>query len=98
MNTKGSNHLTLIERQKIREMLDENESCKSIAIVLKKDERTFSRETKKRRDKQENRRYGLYEKKTIPNAKDWGDSHSSVTAAKKESIAVSSTNSSMIRV
>ena len=63
MNTKGSNHLTLIERQKIREMLDENENCKSIAIVLAKDERTVSREIKKRRNKQENRRYGLYGKK-----------------------------------
>ena len=59
MNTKGSNHLTLIERQKIREMLDEDENCKSIAIVLVKDERTISREIKKRRNKQENRRYGL---------------------------------------
>ena len=63
MNTKGSNHLTLIERQKIREMLEENENCKSIAIVLAKDERTVSREIKKRRNKQENRRYGLYGKK-----------------------------------
>lgn len=63
MNTKGSNHLTLIERQKIREMLDENENCKSIAIILSKDERTISREIKKRRNKQENRRYGLYGKK-----------------------------------
>ena len=63
MNTKGSNHLTLIERQKIRELLDENENCKSIAIVLAKDERTVSREIKKRRNKQENRRYGLYGKK-----------------------------------
>lgn len=63
MNTKGSKHLTLIERQKIREMLDENENCKSIAIVLAKDERSVSREIKKRRNKQENRRYGLYGKK-----------------------------------
>ena len=63
MNTKGSKHLTLIERQKIREMLEENENCKSIAIVLAKDERTVSREIKKRRNKQENRRYGLYGKK-----------------------------------
>jgi len=37
MNTKGSSHLTLVERQKIREMLEENENCKSIAIVLAKD-------------------------------------------------------------
>lgn len=63
MNTKGSKHLTLIERQKIREMLEENENCKSIAIVLAKDERSVSREIKKRRNKQENRRYGLYGKK-----------------------------------
>lgn len=63
MNIKGSNHLTLIERQKIREMLDENENCKSIAIILAKDERTVARELKKRRNKQENHRYGLYGKK-----------------------------------
>lgn len=63
MNIKGSHHLTLIERQKIREMLDENENCKSIAIVLAKDERTVSREIKKRRNKEANRRYGLYGKK-----------------------------------
>lgn len=63
MNTKGSSHLTIVERQKIREMLEEDENCKSIAIVLAKDERTVSREVKKRRNKQENRRYGLYGKK-----------------------------------
>lgn len=63
MNIKGSNHLTLIDRQKIREMLDENERCKSIANILAKDERTVSREIKKRRNKQENHRYGLYGKK-----------------------------------
>lgn len=62
MNIKGSSHLTLIERQKIRELLDENENCKSIATVLAKDERTISREIKKRRSKEENRRYGLYGK------------------------------------
>ena len=69
MNTKGSNHLTLFERQKIREMLDENENCKSIAIVLAKDERTISREIKKRRNKQENRRYGLYGQKDATECK-----------------------------
>ena len=69
MNTKGSNHLTLVERQKIREMLDENENCKSIAIVLAKDERTISREIKKRRNKQENRRYGLYGQKDATECK-----------------------------
>ena len=69
MNTKGSNHLTLIERQKIREMLDENENFKSIAIVLAKDERTISREIKKRRNKQENRRYGLYGQKDATECK-----------------------------
>ena len=69
MNTKGSNHLTLVERQKIREMLDENENCKSIAIVLAKDERTISREIKKRRNKQENRRYGLYGQKDTTECK-----------------------------
>ena len=63
MNTKGSNHLTLAERQKILEMLDENETCKAIAAVVAKDERTVSREIKKRRNRQENRRYGLYGKK-----------------------------------
>lgn len=63
MNVKGSNHLTITERQKIREMLEENENCKSIAVLLSKDERTISREVKKRRNKQENRRYGLYGKK-----------------------------------
>ena len=64
-NTKGSNHLTLIERQKIQEMPGDNENCKSIAIILAKDEITVSREIKKRRNKQENRRYGLYGKKTL---------------------------------
>lgn len=63
MNIKGSNHLTLAERQKIREMLEENEKCKTIATFLLKDERTISREVKKRRNKQENGRYGLYGKK-----------------------------------
>lgn len=63
MNIKGSNHLTLMDREKIREMLDENEKCKSIANILGKDERTVSREIKKRRNKQENHRYGLYGKK-----------------------------------
>lgn len=63
MNTKGSNHLTLAERQKISEMLDENENCKTIAAVVAKDERTISREIKKRRNRQDNRRYGLYGKK-----------------------------------
>lgn len=63
MNTKGSNHLTFVERQKILEMLDENENCKAIAVVVAKDERTVSREIKKRRNRQENRRYGLYGKK-----------------------------------
>lgn len=63
MNTKGSNHLTLAERQKILEMLDENENCKAIAVVVAKDERTVSREIKKRRNRQDNRRYGLYGKK-----------------------------------
>ncbi len=63
MNTKGSTHLTLAERQKILEMLDENENCKTIATVVAKDERTVSREIKKRRNRQDNRRYGLYGKK-----------------------------------
>lgn len=63
MNTKGSNHLTIAERQKILEMLDENENCKTIAAVVAKDERTVSREIKKRRNRQDNRRYGLYGKK-----------------------------------
>lgn len=63
MNIKGSSHLTISERQKIREMLEENENCKTIAVLLSKDERTISREVKKRRNKQENRRYGLYGKK-----------------------------------
>lgn len=63
MNTKGSNHLTRAERQKILEMLDENENCKAIAAVLAKDERTVSREVKKRRNREDNRRYGLYGKK-----------------------------------
>ena len=63
MNTKGSSHLTIDERQKILEMLDENENCKTIATVVAKDERTVSREIKKRRNRQDNRRYGLYGKK-----------------------------------
>ena len=63
MNTKGSNHLTFAERQKILEMPDENENCKTIATVVAKDERTVSREIMKRRNRQENRRYGLYGKK-----------------------------------
>ena len=63
MNTKGSKHLTITERQKILEMLDENENCKTIAAIVAKDERTVSREIKKRRNRQDNRRYGLYGKK-----------------------------------
>lgn len=63
MNTKGSNHLTKTEREKIRELLEENENCKTIATIIAKDERTVSREIKNRRNKEENRRYGLYGKK-----------------------------------
>lgn len=62
MNIKGSKHLNLHERKKIEELLTDGENCKTIAEIIAKDERTVSREIKNRRNKTENKRYGLYGK------------------------------------
>lgn len=60
MNKKGSKHLSLEQRKIIRQMLDESASCKSIAANIGCDERTISREVKKRRNRITNKRYGVY--------------------------------------
>ena len=60
MNIKGSVHLKIYERIKIQELLQENASCKSIATLIGKDDRSISNEIKKRRVKELNKRYGLY--------------------------------------
>lgn len=46
---KGSKHLTLYERRKIYEMLENDEPLKEIALTIGKDPRTVSREIQKHR-------------------------------------------------
>ena len=46
MNIKGSVHLKIYERIKIQELLQENASCKSIATLIGKDDRSISNEIK----------------------------------------------------
>lgn len=48
-NKKGSKHLTLYERRKIYEMLENDEPLKEIALTIGKDPRTVSREIQKHR-------------------------------------------------
>ena len=62
MNKKGSKHLLLIDRLKIQELLDDNETCLTIASLLAKDPRIISNEVKNRRSRIDNNRYGLYGK------------------------------------
>lgn len=59
MNTKGSTHLTKEERKLIERLLNEDYSCKDIAAVLCKNDRTISREIKKRRDSKANGRHAF---------------------------------------
>ncbi len=56
MNVKGSNHLTLSERIKIQERLSVKDTLKDIALQIGKDERTISKEIKKRRIFRDNRK------------------------------------------
>lgn len=62
MNIEGNKHLTLCDRKKNQELLNDNAKCKFIAELLGKDERTISKKTKNRRNGEENKRYGLYGK------------------------------------
>lgn len=63
MNIKGSKHLTLEEREVIRESLDLQETREKISELVSKDRKTISYEIKLRRNKVKNQRYGLYGKK-----------------------------------
>ena len=56
MNKKGAKHLSLSERISIEVGLAKELSCKEIAISLEKDDRTISKEVKKRRTKRINNR------------------------------------------
>lgn len=59
MNRKGGSHLTLQDRMLIEKCLTNQMSCSQIASQLDKDERTISKEIKKRRTSKENGRYKL---------------------------------------
>lgn len=59
MNRKGGTHLTLQDRMFIEKCLTNNMSCFQIASQLDKDERTISKEIKKRRKPKENGRFKL---------------------------------------
>lgn len=56
MNKLNGTHLTKYDRVKIQELLASNTNCKSIAAELNKDDRTISKEIKKRRVKEGNGR------------------------------------------
>ena len=45
-NKKGSKHLTLYERRKIYEMLENDEPLKEISLTISKDPRTVSHKIK----------------------------------------------------
>lgn len=57
MNTYGSKHLTKSERKLIERFLNDGLSCKEIAERLDKDQRTVSKEVKKRRNRVNNGKY-----------------------------------------
>lgn len=57
MNVKGSKHLTLGERIAIAELLVQNKSLYEIAEAINKDERTISKEIKRNRQEEINKRY-----------------------------------------
>lgn len=63
MNTKGSKHLTLEEREIIQESLDMQMTRERISELVSKDRKTISYEIQRRRNKVDNQRYGLYGKK-----------------------------------
>ncbi len=63
MNIKGSKHLTLEEREVIRQFLDAERTREDISKAVAKDRKTISLEVKSRRNKEKNQRYGLYGKK-----------------------------------
>lgn len=56
MNKLNGTHLTKSDRVKIQELLASNTNCKSIAAEIGKDDRTISKEIKKRRIKEHNGR------------------------------------------
>lgn len=56
MNRLNGSHLTKNDRVTIQELLASNSTCKAIAIELNKDDRTISKEIKKRRLKEHNGR------------------------------------------
>ena len=66
MNRKGGTHLSKEDRKIIYESLVENKSCKEIAKLIDKDERTISKEIKKRRNRVSN---GHYNSRPIPECK-----------------------------
>ena len=57
MNIKGSKHLTLGERIAISELLIQNKSLNEIAEAINKDARTISKEIKRSRTQEINKRY-----------------------------------------
>ncbi len=61
MNKLGGYHLLKEERNTIQEQLALNKSCKEIADLLNKNDRTISKEIKNRRTKKKNGRY-IYNK------------------------------------
>lgn len=56
MNKLNGKHLTKSDRVKVQELLGSNTNCKSIAAEIHKDDRTISKEIKKRRIKERNGR------------------------------------------
>lgn len=69
MNKKGGIHLSLHNRKTIEKALNVGMNCKSIARQVNKDERTVSKEIKKRRDRKENGKFGLYSKRDLSTCK-----------------------------
>ena len=59
MNIKGGTHLSKQDRNMIKDCVAQNKTCHETAKIVGKDERTISKEVKKRRDKQLNGRYSL---------------------------------------
>lgn len=65
MNTKGSKHLTLEEREIIQESLDMQMTRERISELVSKDRKTISYEIQRRRNKVDNQRYSSYQKGAI---------------------------------